>query len=386
MKADEAESVLERLRTHQREGTKDLGERVAVLAYAHYSDARAFEAEQRSIFRRLPLLVGHVSQLEHPGDFITVGFTGTPLLIVRDARGEVRAFVNACRHRGALIEPESRGQRSSLICPYHGWRYELDGALANVTARECFPGLDTAEFALVRLPLEVVEGLIFVIVTPGLAIDARGSLGPVADHLAGFELAGHRHFRTELIETRFNWKIGVEGSLETYHFRYLHARTVASLFGGMGTIYDHFPPHQRQCVAKPGLGSATHAAGPLALLREQVLMTYLLFPCSLISVTNDHMLLTSFFPRGVGSCTMVYTLLTPAERSTSQLEEHWERTWRLTRAVLAEDFAVQEGIQRAAEGGYDRPLVLGRFEQGIERFRAAITRLTSAETDAGNCG
>jgi phenylpropionate dioxygenase-like ring-hydroxylating dioxygenase large terminal subunit len=374
MNSQQALEIIERLRRNLRDGGKDLGERVEMRPSSEYTDPAVFAAEQAHLFRRLPLLIGHASQAPNPGDFFTVNFTGLALLIVCQSDGTLKAFINACRHRGSLLTSADAGHENPIICPYHGWRYELDGRLANITAKDCFPQLDPGQLQLTELPLEVVEGLIFIVATPGAPLQAREWLGPITALLRGFDLASHQHYRTEIIENRFNWKIGVEGALETYHFRYLHSKTVAGLFTGMASIYDHWAPHQRQCVTKPTLSKFEQLDEPIALLRDQVLQTYFIFPCTLISVTNDHMLLTFFYPNGIGGCTMVYTLLTPANAATAANSAHWERTWKLTRTVLAEDFAVQEGIQRAAAAGNASPVVIGLYEQGLARFRAAIDR------------
>jgi phenylpropionate dioxygenase-like ring-hydroxylating dioxygenase large terminal subunit len=367
-----AAELIARLRANLRDQTQDLGERVEQRAARDYADPQIAAAEKLKIFSRLPLLIGHASQAPDAGDFFTAAFAGPPLLIVRQHDGSLRGFINTCRHRGAMLTTAVSGRQAAIVCPYHGWRYELDGRLANMTARECFPGVDPAKHGLVEVPVDVCEGLVFAITMPGTELNARQWLGPVGDLLGGFELATHRHFRTEIIETRFNWKIGIEGSLETYHFRDLHPKTIAPLFNGMATAYDNWPPHQRQCVAKPSLARAETTAEPLALLRDQILQTYYIFPCTLVSVTNDHMLLTFFYPRGIGGCSMVYTLLTPQGMSNSNHLAHWERTWKLTRSVLSEDFAVQESIQRAAEAGSTAPLVIGLAEGALARFRAAI--------------
>jgi phenylpropionate dioxygenase-like ring-hydroxylating dioxygenase large terminal subunit len=371
--SQQAAELIARLSANLRNRTQDLGQRVEQRAVGNYADPQTAADEHLRIFSKLPLLIGHASQAPDAGDFFTVGFAGPPLLVVRQHDGNLRGFINVCRHRGAMLTTDASGHKAAFVCPYHGWRYELDGRLASMTARECFPGVDRATHGLVEVPLDVCEGLVFAITTPGTELNARQWLGPVGDLLGSFALATHRHFRTEIIETRFNWKIGVEGSLETYHFRDLHSKTIAPLFDGMATAYDNWPPHQRQCVAKPSLVKAETGAEPLLLLRDQILQIYFIFPCTLVSVTNDHFLLTFFYPRGIGGCSMVYTMLTPEGMSDSTRQAHWERTWKLTRSVLSEDFAVQESIQRAAEAGSAASqLVIGLAEGAVARFHETI--------------
>jgi nitrite reductase/ring-hydroxylating ferredoxin subunit len=89
----------------------------------------AYADESTRLFRELPLVVGHVSQLAAPGDFFTHDATGVPLLVVRGDDGELRAFLNVCRHRGTRVEPAACGTRKAFVCPYHAWSYGCDGAL-----------------------------------------------------------------------------------------------------------------------------------------------------------------------------------------------------------------------------------------------------------------
>jgi phenylpropionate dioxygenase-like ring-hydroxylating dioxygenase large terminal subunit len=373
MNSAEAVALIERARAHLRSRSQDLGAAVMTRPLREYIDPALYDAEAAAIFARLPLLIGHASQAPRPGDFFTFRLAGASILIVRQQDSSLKAFRNICRHRGAPLTEAESGHLQSLLCPYHGWRYELDGRLANITARHCFPDFDIGAHGLLELPLEVVEGLVFIAgASRGDELQARAWLAPVAALLAGYDLATHRHYRTEIIANPFNWKIGVEGALETYHFRYLHPQTVSRLFTSNATLYDHWDPHQRQCSVKPSLLQAPADAEPLTLLREQILQTYFIFPCTLITVTNDHMLLTFFYPDGLGQCQMVYTLLTPDEPEDSDQSAHWERTWSLTRTVLAEDFAVQNGIQRSARDNPEGVVHFGRAEQGLARFRTAV--------------
>jgi phenylpropionate dioxygenase-like ring-hydroxylating dioxygenase large terminal subunit len=371
MNADELKVIAARLGANLRERKRDLGDGIATRSAAEFADPLLFAAEIAQIFKGGPLIVGHGAQLPEPGDFITVNFAGPPLLIVRNRHGVLQAFVNACRHRGAALETTNCGQRKALICPYHGWTYDLDGQLTGISDVESFPGVELAKLRLFTVPVQEIGGLIVLCTTPGAALDAQAYLGPLAQHFVGFGIANHRHFRTEVIDTRFNWKIGVEGALETYHFRYIHANTAARLFVGMARIHDLWPPHQRFAIAKRSLANSTADFADPEVLRDQVLLTYLLFPNMLVSFPNDHILLTSFFPNGVAGCQMVYTLLMPAALSGPEHTAHWERTWALTRSVLAEDFAVQESIQRGCDAGREAPLLLGRYETSLAAFRRA---------------
>ena len=157
----------------------DAAEPEARLDAAVYHDPQRYEAERSQLFRRLPLCLGHADQLREPGSILAREIAGLPLLIVRDASGEIGVFLNACRHRGArLINDDAICRKTSLVCPYHGWTYALDGALAAVPLREAFPTLDRATRGLMRLPSEVRHGLIWAVLDPHLPQpDMARSLG-----------------------------------------------------------------------------------------------------------------------------------------------------------------------------------------------------------------
>src|SRR4029077_7492736 len=108
-----------------------------------YYDAGRFQAEREQLFLRLPLCLGHVDQLAEPGAVLGLDLCGTPVLMARGADGELRVFLNVCRHRGARLVAQHGGgcRRNRLVCPYHAWTYRLDGSLAGVPRAEAFPDL-----------------------------------------------------------------------------------------------------------------------------------------------------------------------------------------------------------------------------------------------------
>ena len=105
------------------------------LAWTTYSDAGALELELRRIFARGWQYAGHTGQVERPGDRFAVRAGHVPVAVVHGEDGEVRAFVNACRHRGAEVVRES-GNRKTLQCHYHAWTYGLDGSLLTAPRSE----------------------------------------------------------------------------------------------------------------------------------------------------------------------------------------------------------------------------------------------------------
>lgn len=128
-----------------------------------YSNREFFQLEVERIFKRSWLLAGHVSELEKPGDFVTFDAVNERAIIVRGADGKLRGFHNVCRHRGGRIVRADEGNcNKAIVCPFHGWTYNLDGSLKNVPAINTFPNLDKASHGLVPLELEVWNGFVFL--------------------------------------------------------------------------------------------------------------------------------------------------------------------------------------------------------------------------------
>ena len=107
------------------------------MSYEDSISPEFYELEREAIFKRSWLNVGRVEQLPRKGSYFTkeLAVANTSVVIVRDMDGEVRAFHNICRHRGNKLvwtdfpREESSGNCRQFVCKYHGWKYDLDGAL-----------------------------------------------------------------------------------------------------------------------------------------------------------------------------------------------------------------------------------------------------------------
>lgn len=97
-----------------------------------FTDPEIYRAEQERVFGRCWLYVAHETQLPQPNDFVTSYMGEEPVIVCRDAQGQVRVFVNSCRHRGARVCRVDEGNTRTFQCPYHGWTYDIQGQLVGV--------------------------------------------------------------------------------------------------------------------------------------------------------------------------------------------------------------------------------------------------------------
>ena len=122
-----------------------LDETIAHSPISRYSSPERFEREQAMIFRRKPVVAAHSSELVGENSFIARDFLGLPLLLTRNEAGDVNAFLNVCRHRGAKVERSVTGCKRVFTCPYHGWSWTNQGDLRGVTQEaQGFPDLARA--------------------------------------------------------------------------------------------------------------------------------------------------------------------------------------------------------------------------------------------------
>ena len=210
------QSVVQRILDHIDNETTDLSDASWREPVQHYRSEERFAVELE-LLRRYPVPFCPSAALPETGSYTARAAAGTPILAVRGDDGQVRAFRNACRHRGAQLADGS-GCEKAFVCRYHGWTYGLDGALRHVPHESGFPGLDKSTRGLV--PVETVErrGIVFV------TQDARPT-EPCLDNLPELIAPSRQLLATDEREMAANWKIVVEGFLEGYHIRSTHRET-----------------------------------------------------------------------------------------------------------------------------------------------------------------
>ena len=192
--------------------------RLETLPWSWYTDPEILRREQETIFRQTWQYAGPAEHVADPQTFFTCRAGDIPVVVVRDREGELRAFVNVCRHRGSIVV-EGRGGRATLQCRYHAWTYELDGTLRTAPRADRERAFDPSGLSLVPVAVETWGPFVFVHPdreAPPLA-GVVGRLPGLVPDVASLRF----HHRSEY-ELAANWKIACENFLECYHCPVAH--------------------------------------------------------------------------------------------------------------------------------------------------------------------
>jgi len=369
----EERGIIEDILRHAEQKTTHMLPEMMANPVDHYTSPAQLEAEINTLFRKFPIILGHVSDLAEPGDFLTHDETGVPILVTRAQDGVVKAFLNVCRHRGARLEDKPCGKARTFSCPYHAWTYGLDGKLRGLPQPEGFEGMDRARMGLVELPVFERFGLIWVIPSvQDREIDIDAWLAPMAEQLSGLSLGSHVVFRKWSLDRAMNWRLALEGFQESYHFCTAHRETACSGYLDNQSVHLDFGPHVRHAVPLPKIEELRDADPDTWEYRPYFMTQNYLFPANFVQVMTDHVYIHTIIPTGPGTCVFQCMMLIPDAPATEKAERYWQKNYDLIRVVFNEDFVIGEGIQKGLMAGANQHFMFGKYECGLHFGQKAI--------------
>lgn len=350
------QSVAQRVLDHIAAGTTDTGDEVWREPVANYRSPERLAAEI-ALLRRMPVPFCPSAALALPGSYIAREAAGVPLLAVRGTDGKVRAFRNACRHRGMQVA-EGSGCAKSFVCPYHAWTYELDGTLRHISHERGFPGLEKATHGLVPVQAEERHGLVFV---------TQDGSAAGTDALPQMLRPGAELFNYFERDIEANWKVLLEASLEGYHIRYAHPETFFPYGFDNLNLVDRFGRSSR--VTYPFRRIRKLEKVPSAERKVSGLLTYVyhIFPNALVSVLSRHTNIVVLEPRGLERTRQfVWTVSNdPGEEALALAKRDREF---VNDSGGTEDRHIVRAIQCSLGSGANEHFTFGHFESAIVHF------------------
>ncbi len=370
-------AVGERLLAHIEAGTTDRTEEVLRLPASYYLDPALFEREIENVFKRLPLLLGFTAELREPGAYKAIDVVGVPVLLWRGQDGRVRAFANACRHRGARLKEQGHGRCRNVVCPYHGWTYDSAGALQRIYKPELFGDVERSRHGLVELPCQEVAGLVFAVLTAGRELDVRDWLGGLLPDLEKLGMQDWEVYTTRELESA-NWKMTFDGYVDGYHIEVLHPKTVGLTSKGAVNTFDGFGPHMRIAFAGKDIGKLREIPTEAWQQDDGFIFIRTLFPNVSFAVRE-----------GVGGMVSQLLPLAPDRSKTIQvhlrakLPESEEERKQVDQevellhvTVRDEDYTTVAGVQQGLSSGAIPEVLFGRNEVGNQRVHRWIQHFT----------
>ena len=352
------------------------GARRGLPAWAYNNDELT-QLEIDEVFLQNWLFVAHVAQIPNNGDYHCFEMGNERAIVVRDDKGEIRAFRNMCRHRASRVVSEQSGHCArAFICPFHGWSYNLDGSLRNIPKAESFPEINRAEFGLKTLDLEIWHGMIFI---------RFGGNGPSLADLwteAEEEIGLYRIEDMEILNPTYDfkfdldWKAVVDVDNEGYHVPIGHPELFdlvggtyrdGQLESGLSRSTGCFGSRKHKLDRNRDYVAALPADSYLPESHRDLWIYYGLYPTFTLTLFPDQVEVYQFLPQGPQKSIMKgMTFALPDDRPEMQRARQLNQ--EINMEVGQEDFQLIEWVAEGMRSKAFDGLMLSDREVGVAAF------------------
>ena len=344
-----------------------------------YTDPEFLKLERERMWQRAWLYAGHVDQIPNPGSWFLTRNTGSPILVVRDLEGQVRAFYNTCQHRGAPLVTELAGEARGFVCGYHGWSYTLDGKLTAVRDKRDFVGLDFSCRSLVSVRCELLGSLIFINEDPE-AQPLLDHIGPMAKELEQYGLENLRLVDSRSYEVNCNVKVLLDAFLEVYHLKSIHQQTVDRFLDHRGMFVTLWPnghsrmltPNRRPDWKDPG----TIGMPKIPTITEVPAnnnVSYQIYPNFVMPASESGIPLQQFWPTSNRTARVVSSWIAP-DYDPDQPNPLWDTRLANWERILYEDLQYAPQIQESLESKGFKGMPLNYQERRIYHWHEELDR------------
>ncbi len=370
-------AVVERIFQHIDHHTTDLSDDTWREPVEHYRSPERFAAEL-DLLRRYPTPFCPSAALPMPGAYIAREAALTPILAVRGNDGRVRAFRNACRHRGTMLA-DGTGCEKAFVCRYHGWTYGLDGALRHVPDEHGFPGLDKRQRGLAAVDAFEMNGIVFI-TQCAPAVD-----GTALETVPELFTPEHRFLGCDEADVVTNWKIVAEGFLEGYHIRSTHRETFYPIQFDNLNVVETFGRNSRIAFPYRRIAKLRGVSPDERRVDGMLTYVYHLFPNAMVATFPYSIFLVVLEPLAIDTTKIITYVLSdwagPTPDAPSR-DESMKRSQDFLFAGTREDRDVTRSVQRGLASGANEYFEFGRFEGLITHFHRSLHALLDGKRPA----
>ena len=351
-----------------------------------YTNPEFLEIEKQELFRKTWQIACHVSDVPNPGDYYSFDLVGERALIMRGKDNMVRAFHNVCRHRGSRVVATKRGTcKSAIVCPFHGWSYNLDGTLRAVPQAKSLPKLDPVEHGLPPIDFEIWHGFVFVRFITGDQPSVAHMMVPHENIISHYMMENVKPYEPMSAQKMaVNWKAVRDVDNEGYHVPVAHP-ALQDLYGGgyidesmgfgvtrsLGVFNDTRDRYWSVRNYKKALPRMAH----LPEKQQKVWYYYGLFPNMVLMLYPDLVGFYQEFPTGVDKTIQrfAYYALPDARRETRASRYLAKRIDDLT--GVEDTQLIAWSFEALQSSGY-RGLILSDLESGVRTYHDTLRQVT----------
>jgi choline monooxygenase len=337
-------------------------EYASTIPAAWYVDERIGRLERERVFGSNWIAVGRTAQVADAGQFFTFDLAGEPLVVVRGANQELRAFYNVCRHHAAAVMTTPCGVAQHLRCPYHGWTYGLDGLLKGTPDFGGVCNFERSANGLIPVCVDSWEGFVFVC----LDLEGPGLESYLGDLRERISVGGLRFYTRKSYTLGCNWKVYVDNYLDGgYHVPHLH-KALNSVLDYSEYSIENGPNYVLQSsplVASEDASVAETRTGSRADY-------YWLYPNFMINLYEGVMDTNLVLPLGQEKCLVVFDFF-----FGDSSEEYKAESVAVSDRVQDEDVGICESVQRGLHSrAYGAGRLSVRREGGEHLFHRLLAR------------
>ena len=361
----ENNEVIDRIFEHIDNGTTDLGTAQWHEPVEHYTSQSRYEQEI-ALLRQRPVVFCPSAAIPDAGSFISRTTAGTPLLVVRDNDLKVRAFINACRHRGMKVA-SGQGCTRTFSCPYHGWTYNLDGSLRGVPGEAAFPDLDKETAGLKELCAVERGGLVYI------QQEGTPKLETLNTALNFFEPSQQLFHQSDTLDDA-NWKLLTETLLEGYHIKSLHRESFYPFGLDNVNVVESFGQNSRVVYPFKRIEKLRSLPSDEREIEGFATLVYHLFPNVSVSVLSKHTSVTIIEPLSASRTQMFSYYIKHAAKNGAAIsdDEAIRDVDFVNQSGQEEDRAAARDIQETVTTSANSHLTFGYYEKAIVSFHQQL--------------